>query len=436
MMIQYSSMITETQLQQSWNDEASTLQDIMTENEHHNLKFKNEEVKDELFLDLNEQLTKAILQCNELQKKQKLIVIHLKIKTLQIIETTKRNHLTITWEFIVNQNDLRFIAFIISMKTRWIYHEIDLYKQRLSMSLKKYYDKIIRKHKEWIKDVKIFFQNTSWHFESDEKKILYCMSYLKSESKKLWFNHEETTSAAQQMWLNFIDFLLNFIENSMNWSIDMTQQYANTLQWLNQMIWMFAIFLSILKHQLSSYNDEHKWAHLFIKLRSELRVIIINVQSISNTWDALINLIAWLEINLWKERVLSLKWSQDKDDLYDQDKINKKTHQKRKKSHKSIKLNTSSKLDSNTSIHYNKDLLNIICYTCNRKNHYSINCRDEKTKKRLKKFDVNQVLIDLMLHMNHDEMSKKDNYQALTSFESIYILCVWANSTASDNLQN
>jgi len=68
----------------------------MTENEHHNLKFKNEEVKDELFLDLNEQLTKAILQCNELQKKQKLIVIHLKIKTLQIIETTKRNHLTIT----------------------------------------------------------------------------------------------------------------------------------------------------------------------------------------------------------------------------------------------------------------------------------------------------------------------------------------------------
>jgi hypothetical protein len=33
----------------------------MTENERCNLKFENKEVKDELFLDLDEQLTKAIL---------------------------------------------------------------------------------------------------------------------------------------------------------------------------------------------------------------------------------------------------------------------------------------------------------------------------------------------------------------------------------------
>jgi len=68
----------------------------MTENEHHNLKFKNEKAKDELFLDLNEQLIKAILQSNELQKKQKLTVIHLKIKILQIIKMIKKSRLTIT----------------------------------------------------------------------------------------------------------------------------------------------------------------------------------------------------------------------------------------------------------------------------------------------------------------------------------------------------
>jgi hypothetical protein len=90
----------------------------MTENECHNLKFKNEEAKDELFLDLDEQLTKAILQCDELQKKQKLAVIHLKIKILQIIETMKKSHLIIIQEFTVNQNDLCFIAFIISMRAR------------------------------------------------------------------------------------------------------------------------------------------------------------------------------------------------------------------------------------------------------------------------------------------------------------------------------
>ncbi len=76
------------------------------------------------------------------------------------------------------------------------HHEIILQKQRLSMFLKKYHDKIIKEHREWIRDIKISFQNISWYFESDEKKILYCMIYLKSESKKLWFDHEETISAA------------------------------------------------------------------------------------------------------------------------------------------------------------------------------------------------------------------------------------------------
>jgi len=54
----------------------------MIENKCCNLKFKNEEVKDELSLDLNEQLIKATLEYDELQKKQKLAAIHLKIKIL------------------------------------------------------------------------------------------------------------------------------------------------------------------------------------------------------------------------------------------------------------------------------------------------------------------------------------------------------------------
>jgi len=90
----------------------------MTENECCNLKFKNKEAKDKLFLDLNKQLTRAILQHDKLQKKQKLTTIHLKIKILQIIEMTKKSHLTTTQKFIVNLNNLHFIAFIISMIMR------------------------------------------------------------------------------------------------------------------------------------------------------------------------------------------------------------------------------------------------------------------------------------------------------------------------------
>ena len=233
------------------------------------------------------------------------------------------------------------------------------------------------------------------------------MIYFKNKSKKLWFNHEETMSAVQQTWFNFIDFLLNLIENSMNWSIDVTQQYANALQRSDQMIQTFATHLSILKHQLSLYSDEHKRTHLFIKLRSELHVIITNVQLISITWNVLINLVARLKTNLRKEHVLSLKWFQD-EDLHDWDKINKKTHLKQKKSHQSTRYNSSLKISLHTSSCYSKNLFNIMCYTCNWKNHYFINCRDEKIKNKLKESDANRVLIDLMSHMSHFKILKKD----------------------------
>jgi len=90
----------------------------MTENERCNLKFKNEEAKDEFSLNFNEQLIKVILQCDELQKKQKLTVIHSKIKILQIIKTMKKSHLIIIQEFIVNLNNLCFVTFIVLMRIR------------------------------------------------------------------------------------------------------------------------------------------------------------------------------------------------------------------------------------------------------------------------------------------------------------------------------
>ncbi len=301
-------MITATQLQQSWNDDILILWDIISENERCITESESKEAENELSLDIDEQLTQAMLQCNELRKKQKLATIQSEIEILQVIEIMKRSCWAFTQILTKNLNDLRII-FIVLMMTKRSYHEVVLQKQRLSMSLKKYHDKIIKEHREWIRDIEISFWNISWHFESDEKKILYCMIYLKSESKKLWFNHEKTMSAAQQMWFNFINFLLNLIEDSMNQDIDVTQQYANASQRSDQMIWMFAAHLSILKHQLSLYNDEHKRAHLFIKLRSELRVIITNVQSISITQDALIDLVAQLKTNLRKEYILSLKWS-------------------------------------------------------------------------------------------------------------------------------
>ncbi len=143
-------------------------------------------------------------------------------------------------------------------------------------------------------------------------------------------------------------------------------------------------------------------------------MIIINVQLIFISWNALINLVAWLKINLWKEYILLLKWVWDKNS-YDQTKINKKTYLKWKKFHRLIRLDLSSKLSSHVLSCYSKDLFNITCWMCNWKNYYVINCKNEKIKNRSKEFDANQVLIDSISHMSHFKISKKDKLSMNTS---------------------
>ncbi len=57
MTIWYSSMTTATRSQQNWNDDVSILQDIISENERCITESESEEAEDELFLDIDEQLT-------------------------------------------------------------------------------------------------------------------------------------------------------------------------------------------------------------------------------------------------------------------------------------------------------------------------------------------------------------------------------------------
>jgi len=51
------------------------LRDIISENERCITKSESEEAEDELSLDIDEQLTQAMFQRDELQKKQKLAAI-------------------------------------------------------------------------------------------------------------------------------------------------------------------------------------------------------------------------------------------------------------------------------------------------------------------------------------------------------------------------
>ncbi len=62
-------------MQQNWNDDVSILQNIISENECCIMKSESEEVENELSFNIDEQLTWAMLQHDELQKKQKLVTI-------------------------------------------------------------------------------------------------------------------------------------------------------------------------------------------------------------------------------------------------------------------------------------------------------------------------------------------------------------------------
>jgi len=88
-----------------------------------------------------------MLQRDELRKKQKLAAIQSEIETLQVIEMTKKSRSAFIQAFTENLNDLR-IVFIVLMMTKQSHHKIVLQKRRLSMLLKKYHDKTIKKHKE------------------------------------------------------------------------------------------------------------------------------------------------------------------------------------------------------------------------------------------------------------------------------------------------
>jgi len=82
------------------------------------MKSESEEAKDELSLNIDEQLTCAMLQHDELRKKQKLAAIRSEIKILQVVETTKKSRSAFIQAFTENLNDLRIIIFIVSMTTK------------------------------------------------------------------------------------------------------------------------------------------------------------------------------------------------------------------------------------------------------------------------------------------------------------------------------
>jgi len=139
-----------------------------------------------------------------------------------------------------------------------------------------YTEKTIQKHLNFVHSAETVFHLMSENFLKNEAKILYIMQFLMRESWNAWYQHQKTVSFENISWEYFINYLLNFVENLMNHQLHNVQTYTETVQKSDQSVHTFAVYFSILKAQLTSYNEKQLIMHFFTRLQSEIRKILLN----------------------------------------------------------------------------------------------------------------------------------------------------------------
>ena len=127
------------------------------------------------------------------------------------------------------------------------------------------------------------------------------MQYLKEESQNMWYNKlkelKGPESIKKMIFKDFKQFLLDFVENSMNHQLHHVQLHQNVKQRSQQSIQTFTSYLKNLEAHISSMIKKHYYNILFTKLQSELKVAFINFQTLPDTFKSLIALSARLKQN-------------------------------------------------------------------------------------------------------------------------------------------
>ena len=112
------------------------------------------------------------------------------------------------------------------------------------------------------------------------------------------------------IWVYFEKFLLNIIENSVNYQLNVYQLYISTMQQSHQSVHSFEVYLSNLKTQLLSIEKAYLVMNFFTRLWVDLWTALTNYQDLSTTQNSLMTLAAQLESNLQEEDTSKVKHSQ------------------------------------------------------------------------------------------------------------------------------
>jgi len=136
----------------------------------------------------------------------------------------------------------------------------------------------------------------------------------------------------------------------------------------------FAAYLSTLKVQLMLYNEKQLIMHFFTKLQLKIKKILLNYQDLSDKQDSLITLTVQLKSNLHTLNAMKLKKTFD--DSYSRNtsgwafssidwRLSEQT---------SLRQWNNINVTSSSSSFCLRTRLNVICYHCQEKGHYSSDC--------------------------------------------------------------
>ena len=117
----------------------------------------------------------------------------------------------------------------------------------------------------------------------------------------MWYNRleelGEPESIKEMIFKNFKQFLLDLIEDFMNHQLHHAQLHQDTRQRPQQNIQVFTSYLKNLKAHIPPMTEEHCHSTLFTKLQPELRIALINFQTLPDTFKSLVALGVWLKQN-------------------------------------------------------------------------------------------------------------------------------------------
>jgi hypothetical protein len=139
-----------------------------------------------------------------------------------------------------------------------------------------YHDKLIKKHRDYVKNLTTTFRLISDDFSTKDFKIVYAMQSLTEEFKKTWYRFEKQNLDYEYTFKKYCEHLLDLIEDFVNRHLHHAQFFSNAKQKEKQSMQAFDAFLNNLESQLTSYIEKQRIIHLFIKFKSKLRAALTN----------------------------------------------------------------------------------------------------------------------------------------------------------------